>query len=135
MGGYGAIKFALKNPQLFSLVGSFSGALNAPNELNQERADFAVQLNKVYGPANSKTRVDNDIYPLVKSVDAAALPYFFLSCGTDDYFLKSNRRFVLALPALKVAYEHHELPGKHDWTFWDHSINVFLHDVLAPRLK
>jgi S-formylglutathione hydrolase FrmB len=135
MGGYGAIKFALKNPQLFSLVGSFSGALNAPNELNQERPDFAVQLNKVYGLANSKTRADNDIYPLLKSVDAAALPYFFLTCGTDDYFLQSNRRFVLPLPSLKIGYEYHELPGKHDWEFWDHSINIFLHDIVAPRLK
>ena len=135
MGGYGAIKFALKNPQLFSLVGSFSGALNAPNELNQDRPEFAAQLNKVYGPENSKTRAENDVYLLVKSAKPTALPYFFLSCGTADYFLQANRQFVLALPSLKIGYEYHELPGKHDWDFWDHSINVFLHDIVAPRLK
>jgi S-formylglutathione hydrolase FrmB len=135
MGGYGAIKFALKNPQLFSLVGSFSGALNAPNELNQERPEFAAQLNKVYGSDTSKTRAENDIYQLVKSANPAAVPYFFLSCGTADYFLQPNRQFVLALPSLKIAYEYHELPGKHDWAFWDHSINVFLRDMVAPKLK
>src|ERR1051325_6280870 len=38
MGGYGAIKFGLKYPEMFSIVGSFSGALDAP--LRTEKSAF-----------------------------------------------------------------------------------------------
>ena len=37
MGGYGSIKFGLKYPNLFSIVGSFSGAFDAANAYEKER--------------------------------------------------------------------------------------------------
>lgn len=133
MGGYGAIKFGLKYPQLFSVVGSFSGAFDAPTRLQQEVPAFAAQLEKVFGPANSATRANNNILELVRSAKPETTPYLFITCGTGDRFLDVNRDFVSGLPALKLRYQYHELPGGHEWPFWDRSIHDFLREF-APIL-
>jgi putative tributyrin esterase len=134
MGGYGALKFGLKYPQLFSIAASFSGALNAPDGLSHDQPAFVEQLKRVYGSVDSRTRPDNDIYELVKFANPEKLPYLYLTCGTADHLLAANREFVASLPARKIRYEYHELPGAHEWTFWDRSIHDFLQGFL-PRLQ
>ncbi len=56
MGGYGSIKFGLKYPEMFALVGSFSGALGAgtwtPKELGTKGA-IPESLLGVFGIENS----------------------------------------------------------------------------------
>lgn len=126
MGGYAAMKFALKYPQMFSVAASFSGAFDAPTRLSKEMPAFSEQLTKVYGPANSTTRTENDVYLLIQKADAKALPYLFITCGIDDWLLPANREFVLPLPKQGVRYEYHEWPGKHEWPFWDRSVRLFL---------
>jgi len=44
MGGYGAVKLALRYPELFAFAASLSGALNAPRDLDQLRPDFRAKL-------------------------------------------------------------------------------------------
>jgi putative tributyrin esterase len=134
MGGYGAIKFALKYPQLFAIAGSFSGAFDAPLRLDQAQPNFSQQLMKVFGPTNSKTRTENDIYELIKQANPDALPYLYMDCGTSDYFLGPDRAFTKGLSDLKIRYEYRERPGKHDWVFWDRAINMFLHEQLADKI-
>jgi putative tributyrin esterase len=133
MGGYGAIKFGLKYPQLFSIVGSFSGALNPNTSMGKEHPPFAPQLMRVYGPEDSSTRTNNDIYKLAAQARPANAPYLFLTCGSEDPFLSVNRDFVAPLPATKIRYEYHELPGSHSWVFWDQSIQLFLHEFV-PKI-
>ena len=43
MGGYGAVKLALKYPELFAFAGSLSGAFNAPQSLDSQRPEFPHQ--------------------------------------------------------------------------------------------
>lgn len=133
MGGYGALKLGLKYPQLFSVAASFSGALDAPDRLAKLYPNMADQLHRVYGPINSRTRVDNDVYELVKRVDPEKIPYLFFTCGTADQLLAANRDFVRSLPSRSIAYEYHEMPGAHEWPFWDRSLRLFLWELL-PRL-
>jgi len=126
MGGYGALKFGLKYPQLFSVSASFSGALDAPTQLRTEFPAFCQAVGSRVRRCHGATRSDNDIYQLVTSADAAALPYFYLTCGTADHLLAVDREFVAGLPQRKIRYEYHEFPGAHDWVFWDWSIAQFL---------
>lgn len=127
MGGYGALKYGLKHPDLFSLVGSFSGALNAPLDLSQEEPKFAPYLDAAYGPANSATRTANDLFRLAAAADPRSAPYFYLDCGTSDpWFIPTNRAFVALLRDRHIAYEYHESPGGHDWQYWDRRLPVFL---------
>ena len=54
------------------------------------------------------------------------LPYFYLDCGADDMFLGVNHKFVVQLQQLKIPYEFHEMPGGHEWKYWDGAIERFL---------
>ncbi len=69
MGGYGSIKFGLKYPEMFSLVGSFSGALGAAawtkENLGQNQW-VAPSIMAVYGNADTATRKGNDIFKLAR---------------------------------------------------------------------
>jgi putative tributyrin esterase len=136
MGGYGAIKFGLRYPNLFSVVGSFSGGLDAP--LRGQNSPFLrPSILSVFGPEGSKTRRDNDIYSMVRDMPTEQLkniPFIYLDCGTDDSFFQINRDFDTLLLEKKIPHEFRELPGKHEWPYWDSQVQEFLR-VADKRLK
>jgi len=128
MGGYGAIKFGLKYPEKFSIVGSFSGALDAP--LRTEKSAFLrPSITSVFGPDDSRTRIDNDVFGLARNAatdKTKTLPFIYLDCGTEDPFLPVNRDFDALLVDKKIPHEFRELPGNHGWEYWDRQIQEFL---------
>jgi S-formylglutathione hydrolase FrmB len=117
MGGYGAVKFALKYPDLFSFAGSFSGAFNAAQNLDDLRPDFRAKLLEVFGPAGNHARPENDVFLLLKEWHDHT--YFYLACGAADSFLDTNRALAAQLSSQQVPYEYHETPGGHTWEYWD----------------
>jgi len=132
MGGYGSIKFGLKYPELFSLVGSFSGALGAASWAESEFGAnnfIAKSLVSVYGKADSETRKANDIFQMVRKMPAEklkTLPFIYQDCGTEDFLIKNNQDFADLLFEKKISHEFRQLPGKHDWKFWDAQVQEFL---------
>ena len=133
MGGYGSIKFGLKYPDMFSIVGSFSGALNAALPSAKEIAPnwklLIDSLASVYGPDDSNTRKQNDIFRLLVEVPPEklkSLPFVYLDCGTEDGLLKTNRDFDVLLVDRKLPHEFRELPGKHEWAYWNRQVQEFL---------
>ena len=132
MGGYGSIKFGLKHPEMFALVGSFSGAHGAGSWTEKEvgtKGYIAESLLGVFGAADSETRKQNDIFKIVREMPAAriaALPFVYLDCGTEDFLYKNNRDFADLLVEEKVKHEFRQLPGAHDWKFWGAQIQEFL---------
>ena len=125
MGGYGSLKFGLKYPEMFSLVGSFSGALNAASWTEKDlggRGAIAETVMSVYGAADSQTRKDNDVYKMTREMSpekSKQLPFIYLDCGTEDFLIQSNRDYAALLYEKKIPHEFRQLPGKHDWRFWD----------------
>ncbi len=133
MGGYGSLKFGIKYPDKFVLVGSFSGALDAPKWTDKTLGNgwkvLTDSIMGVYGAEDSQTRKDNDIYKIVREIStekAKSLPFIYLDCGTEDGLILQNRDFANLLFEKKIPYEFRQLPGKHDWKFWDsQSIEFF----------
>jgi S-formylglutathione hydrolase FrmB len=130
MGGYAAVKFGLKYPQLFSYAGGISGALNAPGDLDKKVSEIRGDLQEAFGPHGDPTRAQNDVFSLLSQADVHRLPYFYLDCGTDDSFLETNRQLAAGLQQKKIPYEFHEMPGAHTWDYWNAAIRRFL-DVLV----
>jgi putative tributyrin esterase len=134
MGGYGSLKFGLKYPSLFAFAGSMSGALGAGAWLPDERLpEFArPSIARAYGPAgepDNETRKANDIFRLVRELtpeQVKALPYLYLDCGTEDFLLGDNRNFSALLVEKKVAHEFRQLPGGHEWPYWDRQVQEVL---------
>ena len=127
MGGYGAVKLSLQHPELFAFAASLSGALNAAQNLDQLRPEFRAKLLEVFGDARNQTRKSNDIFLLLKTVPTD--PYFYLACGTEDFFLDTNRALAAQLSSQKMPYEYHETPGGHTWEYWDSGLPAMLQAV------
>src|SRR5829696_5743843 len=137
MGGYGSIKFGLKYPEMFSLVGSFSGALGAASFNEKNAGPIGKSIDLIYGPDDSETRKSNDIFSLVRGLTpekVKSLPFIYLDYGTEDFLYQNNRDFDSLLIEKKVPHEFRELPGAHDWTFWNSQVLEFL-GVASRRLK
>ncbi len=130
MGGYGSLKFGLKYPEKFALVGSFSGALGAASIVIDEKNQMlGKSIVNIFGDVSSQTRKDNDIFLLAKNISAdkiKELPFIYLDCGTEDFLFQNNRDFANILVDKKIPHEFRQLPGKHDWKFWDSQVQEFL---------
>jgi putative tributyrin esterase len=133
MGGYGAMKFALKYPGEYGFAGSLSGAFDAARDLADQVAEFHDQIVKVLGEGDNPARGENDVFVLLKRADPTQVPYLFLACGSADRFLRINREFVKELSAHRIAYEYHETSGGHDWQYWDSAVQPML-NALQVRL-
>jgi putative tributyrin esterase len=133
MGGYGALKFALKRPDLFAFAASMSGAFDA-SVRSDERPGFLWDFLKpsivsVFGTKGSATRSANDLHQLARNLSpaqVASLPYIYFDCGTEDGFLETNRDLDSILLSKKVAHEFRQLPGGHDWGYWDRQVREVL---------
>ena len=138
MGGYGALKFGFKHPEKFALAASMSGALAAASWVPSESLPAFVRpsLARVYGPAGSPTRAANDLFRLAREAAperVAALPYFYLDCGTEDFLIGNNRDFSALLLERKIPHEYRQLPGGHTWPYWDTQVREIL-KLAAQRL-
>lgn len=130
MGGFGALKFAFKHPELFTLAASMSGALDAT-----KRTDDA-SLVQTFGEPNSPVREANDLQQLLRKFPSdrqASLPYLYLDCGTGDPWLGSNRDFANLLWERKMVHEYRQVPGGHTWDYWDRQVREVL-QVAADRM-
>ena len=137
MGGYGALKFGLKYPELFSLVGSFSGALGATGFTEKNAGvNIGKGIDAIFGPEDSDSRKSNDIFKIIREMTpekVKGLPYIYQSCGTEDFLIQNNRDYLKLLNDMKVPHEYREHPGIHDWVFWDDQVREFL--AVADRMK
>jgi putative tributyrin esterase len=129
MGGYGAVKLALKYPELFAFAGSLSGAFNATRNLDVLRPEFREKLLAVFGSEGDTSRPENDVFSLLDKPHQIPYPYVYVACGTGDSFLETNRAFVRQLSARNFRYEYHETPGSHTWEYWDAALKPILRAI------
>jgi S-formylglutathione hydrolase FrmB len=127
MGGYAAVKFALRYPAMFAVAGSISGAMNPTSpEMVRIMPSFEPNLSNVFGPPGSESRRTNDVYELARAADPALVPYLYLDIGNRDWTLASDRELISILSERKYRYEYHERPGIHSWEYWDHRVPELL---------
>ena len=125
MGGYGALKLALKHPDLFCAAVSHSGAVQFGERAYSAEDDWGREWRAVLG-ANPKGGPD-DIFALAEKCDPAKRPALRIDCGTDDFLIDENRALDAHLTALGIPHEYEEHPGAHNWEYWD----AHIQDTLA----
>jgi S-formylglutathione hydrolase FrmB len=137
MGGFGAVKLALRHPDLYAFAGGLSSALDAPGRpFSISRIGQYRHYRSIFGPVDSTSRRDNDPFVLASSADPSKIPYFFLTCGNQEGLLATNRSFARLLAERHFPYEFHVVAGGHDWQQWNGGLDaVFssLVDHLATR--
>ena len=130
MGGYGAVKTALKHWKLFSVAVGHSGAYEKPN---------TPEVHPVFGDPQTDSAFRKAENPIALAELAlcrwpAERPYLYLDCGANDFLIETNRRFKDHLNFLGYPHTYLEMPGQHTWPYWDRAFRTVL-PALANRLN
>ena len=65
----------------------------------------------------------------------SSLLYLYFDCGLDG-FLATNREFAEILRLKKIAHQYRQLPGGHNWEYWDWHVREVLrvYEELTMRI-
>lgn len=126
MGGYGAVKLALRNPNIFGGAASLSGCLDIESLIknNLESHDIACIFGEIPDVSESP---ENVIYLAKKLAEQSEKPKIYQACGTEDFLYRDNQTFRLVMENLDYTYCYEEGSGEHTWSFWDEYIRPAIH--------
>ena len=130
MGGYGALKIALKNPDVFSGAISLSGVLNIAQsaaDVTWDR-DFTLIWGEDY--KNALPGSEDDLFCLTDNIKGEK-PRLFISCGDSDFMLGQNRDFREHIKDAGFDFRYEEHPGNHNWMYWAEHIAEGLDFILG----
>lgn len=115
MGGYGAFKIALREPQKYAGAISLSGALDI-NAAYQSDWERKTDFERIFGSQATFHESDNDLLKLVQQKKVTELK-LLMYAGRDDFLLSESQHFY-AVAERFLPVEFHIEPGAHNWTFW-----------------
>ena len=124
MGGYGALKLALKNPDVFCAAVSHSGAVRMGHFPLSAEHELGGEFLPVFGA--NPTGGPNDIFALAHGIDRALLPALRIDCGVDDFLIEDNRELHRYLEEIGIEHQYAEYPGGHTWDYWDEHVQEAL---------
>jgi putative tributyrin esterase len=128
MGGYGAVKLALKFPDVFCAATSHSGPLMMPLHKPETRPPeyhhMKPEFEAIFGLDWRGS--ENDPVALAEKCPAPGRPALRVDCGKKDFLLEQNREFHTHLKAIGYPHEYAEFDGEHNWAYWDAHIQEAL---------
>jgi putative tributyrin esterase len=119
MGGYGALRFAFKYPQMFASVAVHMPALLEQLPHGSASAGLGVFLGTAFGtPLNERFWQENTPFVYARASKLPALKIYF-DCGDHDHygFDAGTRQLDRLLTEHHVPHEAHIYPGGHNWEF------------------
>ncbi len=122
MGGYGALKIGLRNPDKFSLIGAFSPACDIVRI-----AEENPLLSRAICGDMELENSEHDIFHLASETSGKAdTPEILHYCGSEDFLIEENHRFRDRAKSLDLKYTYTEEPGEHNWEKWDPWVREFI---------
>jgi len=117
MGGQGTVVYAQHHPELFCAAYTMSGYLYRHDNL------FWIDFNDPVQKKIHQLVEDNNCVKFVKEaspekIDALKTVKWFVDCGDDDFTLKANLEFVLAMQAAEIPMQVRIRDGNHTWEYW-----------------
>jgi len=120
MGGYGAVKWALHQPERFAAAASLSGVL----DIARRTREAPEMFRSVFGD-EPVAETGADVVWLIEH--ATDVPRLYVCCGTEDPLYGGGVKFAEICRDKGIAVTTDFGPGEHDWAYWDAKIQ----DVLA----
>lgn len=128
MGGYGAFKVALRQPERYAYAASLSGALDLDHRFTEVEPDRQREFGWIYGDLSTFRGSENDLLHLASQLAASGAPQprFYQCCGTEDFLYEGNLRYRNHIQSLQFDLTYEEGPGEHEWGYWDQQIQRVL---------
>lgn len=128
MGGYGAVKIALKYPDFYGSVSALSGALIPFGREDLERYSFLARWTILHVFGRSRTDnslAENDVWALLSASHFDTSPFpLYLRGGTEDMYGLGRvaAQFAAFAADHGIAATAVLEPGVHDWSYWRHAL-------------
>jgi S-formylglutathione hydrolase FrmB len=129
MGGYGALKIAMKYPEMFGSVSSHSAALvpdfDSTTVTGRRLEQFKVLFDRIYGIGFAGPKQDlsywdaNNPLTLARNTSGLNGMRIYFDCGTEDDYGFYVGHKVLEDILVKTMYPHQSAlyPGDHGWEY------------------
>lgn len=127
MGGYAAMSFSMKYPDLFAGAAALSAAFRTDQQIvDMDQAGYDRRYGKAWGVGlTGRDRLNqpyyaNSVLDLVDKTPAEDIKKteLYIDCGSYDDFFVGNAELTLKLQKLKVPHHFMAREGGHDWTYW-----------------
>ncbi len=132
MGGYGALKWALRFPDRFAAAASLSGVTDLAEHVRKSRETGEginpQVIDLIFGEETVKGS-ENDLLTLIQKLDEQIevdLPKLYQCCGTEDFLYEDNLIFNKACKETRFDLTDSFSPGTHEWGYWDAKIQDVL---------
>lgn len=134
MGGYGALRFAFKYPQMFVAVGAHMPALLEQLPHGSQNAGFTAFFGTAFGtPLDETFWKANTPFIFARTANLSRLKVY-VDCGDhDNYgFDAGTRELDKLLTDRHAPHTIHIYPGQHDWQFVaEHLLDSLQFDAAA----
>ena len=113
MGGHGAVRFYLKNPEFFNSAASSSGILDItkfPDNWEIKEVIGELESNLEVWQSNSAFFLLDSLKDLEKNI--------FVDCGIEDFAYEANLKFVKKCYDLSINVKFISIPGEHNRDHW-----------------
>ncbi|WP_157136789.1 alpha/beta hydrolase [Galbibacter orientalis] len=121
MGGHGALYLGARHPEIFSAIGTISGAI-----------DF-LPYGERYGVRKVLGQNKNiwKNYTAISQIEKLhnTNQKILISCGFDDPFIEQNRKLHEQLIQLHIPHNYEESPGKHNAKYWSIAAKIQLYHL------
>ena len=131
MGGFGALRFTMLNPEEFGICVSFMGAISTKKQMVEDSEKFYQRLHAhLYGKNLTPKERINDVYVnnnalyIAEKVDAKILKrkkWYIQTCD-DDFHSLPNAKLHIVFNQKNIEHEFRVTNGKHNKTCVDNSI-------------
>ncbi len=124
MGGYGALKWMLRQPDRFAAAASLSGAVDIVSilkEQEQQNSPMSAAFAPAYGSAAEIEGTEDDVMYLFerRMAESTKLPKLYLAIGQEDFGYVGHTASVERLRQLGVSFDYTPDHGEHNWDYWD----------------
>lgn len=128
MGGFGALKLGLTNPDKYKGICSLSGSLRSLADTKYKiEHENRMDLKLAFGDCNDKVYEENDIYYLTNKIlyEKKTLPELDIYCGRKDSLYEVNKRYINFLEDKGIRFNFTEDEGQHSFDSWDKEIERY----------
>jgi len=125
MGGQGTVVYAQHHPEMFCAAYTMSGYLYRHDNL------FWIDFNDPVQKKVHQLVEDNNCVKFVNEASPEKIAdlktvKWFVDCGDDDFTLKANLEFVLAMQAAEIPLQTRIRDGNHTWEYWHSALYIAL---------